>query len=78
MPIEALGAFEPADDRRDPVAILEQQEKERLQFLVPVRHASVLQNAFGFYRGAPAVMPPTSAPACAPTSRCSCAATPTS
>jgi hypothetical protein len=56
VPLEALGAFEPADDRRDPVAILEEQEKERLQFLVPVRHARMLQNAFGFYRGAPAVM----------------------
>jgi hypothetical protein len=56
VPLEALGAFEPAEDRRDPVAILEQQEKDRLQFLVPVRHARMLQNAFGFYRGAPAVM----------------------
>ena len=41
---------------RDPVAILERQEKDRLQFLLPVRHARMLQNAFGFYRGAPAVM----------------------
>jgi hypothetical protein len=56
VPVEALGAFEPAEDRRDPVAILEQQEKDRLKFLVPVRHARMLQNAFGFYRGAPAVM----------------------
>ncbi|HTX70997.1 MAG TPA: DUF2252 domain-containing protein [Thermoleophilia bacterium] len=56
VPLEALGAFEPADDRRDPVAILEQQEKDRLRFLVPVRHARMLQNAFGFYRGAPAIM----------------------
>ncbi len=56
VPLEALGAFEPAEDRRDPVAILERQEEDRLQFLVPVRHARMLQNAFGFYRGAPAVM----------------------
>jgi hypothetical protein len=56
VPLEALGAFEPADDSRDPLAILERQEKDRLQFLVPVRHARMLQNAFGFYRGAPAVM----------------------
>jgi hypothetical protein len=56
VPLEALGAFEPADDTRDPIAILERQEKDRLQFLVPVRHARMLQNAFGFYRGAPAVM----------------------
>jgi hypothetical protein len=56
VPLEALGAFEPADDGRDPIAILERQEKDRLQFLLPVRHARMLQNAFGFYRGAPAVM----------------------
>ncbi len=56
VPLEALGAFEPADDTRDPIAILERQEKDRLQFLLPVRHARMLQNAFGFYRGAPAVM----------------------
>jgi uncharacterized protein (DUF2252 family) len=56
VPLEALGAFEPGDDRRDPVAILEQQEKDRLQFLLPVRHARMLESAFGFYRGAPAVM----------------------
>jgi hypothetical protein len=56
VPVEALGAFEPADDRRDPIAILERQEKDRLRFLVPVRHARMLQNAFGFYRGGPAIM----------------------
>ena len=56
VPVEALGAFEPADESRDPVAILERQEKDRLQFLLPVRHARMLQSAFGFYRGAPAVM----------------------
>lgn len=56
VPLEALAAFEPADDQRDPVAILERQERDRLQFLLPVRHARMLQDAFGFYRGAPAVM----------------------
>ena len=56
VPLEALGAFEPTDERRDPVAILERQEKDRLQFLLPIRHARMLQNAFGFYRGAPAIM----------------------
>jgi hypothetical protein len=56
MPLEALGAFEPADGGRDPVEILVRQEKDRLQFLVPLRHARMLRDAFGFYRGAPAVM----------------------
>ena len=56
VPLEKLGAWEPKPDRADPLAILTAQEADRLQPLVPVRHARMLQNAFGFYRGAPAVM----------------------
>jgi hypothetical protein len=56
VPLEALAAFEPADDGRDPVAIIQAQEKDRLEWLLPVRHSRMLQDAFGFYRGAPAVM----------------------
>ena len=56
VPLEALGAWEPKPDRADPLAILTAQETDRLQPLLPVRHARMLQNAFGFYRGAPAVM----------------------
>jgi len=56
VPLEALGAWEPKPDRADPVAIITAQETDRLQPLLPVRHARMLQNAFGFYRGAPAVM----------------------
>jgi len=56
VPLEALGAWEPKPDRIDPVAIITAQETDRLQPLLPVRHARMLQNAFGFYRGAPAVM----------------------
>ena len=56
VPLEALGTFEPADDGRDPVAIIQAQEKDRLAWLLPVRHSRMLQNAFGHYRGAPAVM----------------------
>jgi len=56
VPFEALAAFEPSDEGRDPVGIIMQQEVGRLEWLLPVRHARMLQNAFGFYRGAPAVM----------------------
>lgn len=56
VPLEALGALDPADGRRDAVAIITAQEEDRLQPYVPVRHARMLQSAFGFYRGAPAVM----------------------
>jgi uncharacterized protein (DUF2252 family) len=56
VPLEALGVWDPRPDRADPVSIITAQEADRLQPLVPVRHARMLQNAFGFYRGAPAVM----------------------
>ena len=56
VPLEALGTWQPADERADPVAIITAQETDRLKPLLPVRHARMLQNAFGFYRGAPAVM----------------------
>ena len=56
VPLEALGAFEPADDTRDPIAILERQEKDRLQFLLPVRHGRMATSAFAFYRGTADIM----------------------
>jgi uncharacterized protein (DUF2252 family) len=56
VPLEALGAWEPGPERADPVAIITAQEADRLKPLLPVRHARMLQNAFGFYRGAPAVL----------------------
>ena len=43
-------------DRPDPVAILEQQNVERIQKLVPVRYARMLVSPFAFLRGSAAVM----------------------
>ena len=51
----AHAAFEPASDR-NPIAILEAQEQDRLQDLVPLRHARMAESAFAYYRGTPAVM----------------------
>ncbi len=56
LPLERLGVWEPAAGRADPVTVVTGQERDRLQQLLPVRHARMLQNAFGFYRGAAAVM----------------------
>jgi uncharacterized protein (DUF2252 family) len=41
---------------RDPVAILEQQNQDRLADLVPVRIGRMLQSPFAYYRGTAAVM----------------------
>lgn len=48
------GEFEAAD--RDPVAIIERQNRSRLQDLIPVRIGRMLESPFAFYRGTAAVM----------------------
>jgi uncharacterized protein (DUF2252 family) len=48
-------AFELAPGR-DPIAILEAQEADRLPELVPLRHERMAESAFAYYRGTPAVM----------------------
>ena len=41
---------------RDPIAILEAQEEDRLPDLVPLRHERMAESPFAYYRGTPAVM----------------------
>ena len=41
---------------RDPIAILQAQEADRLQDLVPLRHGRMAASPFAYYRGTPAVM----------------------
>ena len=48
--------WEPASDRPDPVALLEEQNLTREQDLVPVRHGRMLASPFTFYRGAAKIM----------------------
>lgn len=50
------GRWQPAPDRPDPVALLEQQERERVPELVPIRHGRMLASPFTFFRGAAAIM----------------------
>ena len=50
------GVYKPAADRADPVSILEEQGKTRLQELVPVRYARMLTSPFAFLRGGAAIM----------------------
>ena len=49
-------AWEATPDRRDPVAILEEQAETRLPDLVPIRYGRMAASPFAFYRGAAAVM----------------------
>ena len=55
-PPAAHAGYTPAEDRRDPIAILEQQAESRVPELVPIRHGRMLASPFAFYRGAAAVM----------------------
>jgi uncharacterized protein (DUF2252 family) len=55
VPRTSHATFEPVADR-DPIAILERQEADRLQNLLPLRHARMAESAFAYYRGTPAVM----------------------
>jgi uncharacterized protein (DUF2252 family) len=48
--------WEPATDRPDPVALLEDQNKTREPDLVPVRHGRMMVSPFTFYRGAAKIM----------------------
>ena len=44
-------AWEPGPDRRDPIAILEEQAETRLPDLIPIRHGRMASSPFAFFRG---------------------------
>ncbi len=50
------GQWEPARNRPDPVALLEEQGTTRVPELVPVRYGRMLVSPFTFYRGAALIM----------------------
>jgi uncharacterized protein (DUF2252 family) len=54
-PRASHAGFEPQPGR-DPIAILEAQETDRLPDLVPMRHERMAESPFAYYRGTPAVM----------------------
>jgi uncharacterized protein (DUF2252 family) len=56
VPPSDHAGWEPAGDRADPVALLEEQNVTREQDLVPVRHGRMLVSPFTFYRGAAKLM----------------------
>jgi uncharacterized protein (DUF2252 family) len=62
VPRASLAEHQPLKNRKDPVAILEAQAKTRLQQLIPVRYARMLESPFAFLRGTAAVMAQDLAP----------------
>jgi hypothetical protein len=55
-PRSSHAEFRPADDRPDPVALLESQAATRVPELVPIRYGRMLVSPFTFFRGAALIM----------------------
>jgi uncharacterized protein (DUF2252 family) len=55
-PRSSHAVFEPASNRADPIALLEQQAATRVPELVPIRYGRMLLSPFAFYRGAAMIM----------------------
>jgi uncharacterized protein (DUF2252 family) len=52
VPLDSHAAFDPAEDRPDPVSLLEQQAKSRVPELLPVRYGRMMVSPFTYFRGA--------------------------
>ncbi len=55
-PRSSHGRWEPAQDRPDPIALLQEQGESRVPELVPIRYGRMLVSPFTFYRGAASIM----------------------
>ena len=56
VPRSSHGEWEPPKRQRDPVKVLEDQAKSRVQELVPIRYGRMLASPFTFFRGAASIM----------------------
>ena len=56
VPRSSHGSWEPAPNRPDPIALLEEQAESRVPELVPIRYGRMLESPFTFYRGAALIM----------------------
>jgi uncharacterized protein (DUF2252 family) len=56
VPREAHATWQPAADRPDPVAQLQEQGKTRITDLLPIRYGRMVASPFGFFRGSANVM----------------------
>ena len=55
-PLESHAEWSPGPERADPVKLIEEQNEDRISWLVPVRRARMSVSAFTFYRGAARIM----------------------
>ena len=55
-PREDHAHWQPRGDRRDPIAVLEESNHDRLSELIPIRYGRMLRSPFTFLRGSAALM----------------------
>jgi len=56
IPRESHAEFEMASDRTDPVKVIKESSKGRLQHLIPIRYGRMAKSVFAFYRGTASLM----------------------
>ena len=56
IPREDHAHWQPRGDRRDPIAVLEESNHDRLPELIPIRYGRMLRSPFTFLRGSAALM----------------------
>ena len=56
VPRESHGGWKAPTDRRDPVELLVESNKDRMPQLIPIRHGRMVESPFAFYRGSAALM----------------------
>lgn len=56
VPLESHAGWSPASGRADPVALIEEQNEDRVTWLVPVRRVRMAISPFTFYRGSAGIM----------------------
>jgi hypothetical protein len=56
LPRSTHATWQPPANRRDPVDVLEESNKDRLPELIPIRYGRMLRSPFTFLRGSAALM----------------------
>jgi uncharacterized protein (DUF2252 family) len=56
IPRTTQADWQAPSDRRDPIGLLLESDKDRLSQLIPIRYSRMIQSPFAFYRGAVAIM----------------------
>jgi len=55
-PRSSHGDWRPAEDRPDPIGLLQAQDEGRIKDLLPIKYGRMLESPFAFYRGSAVVM----------------------